>query len=46
MPNIAPGAPEPAEPFDPPDDELPKLTAEEWAYVQAVVDAEQNRGDD
>jgi len=31
---------------DHPDDEFPKLTAEEWAYIQAVVDAEQNKGDD
>ena len=31
---------------DHPDDEMPKLTAEEWAYVQAVVDAEKNKDAD
>jgi hypothetical protein len=35
----------PDETPDHPDDELPKLTAEEWAYIQAVVDAEK-QGDD
>lgn len=27
-------------------DDSPKLTAEEWAYVQAVTDAEPSKGGD
>jgi hypothetical protein len=38
-----PQKPENPEPDDS-DDDLPKLTAEEWAYIQAVADAE--KGDD
>jgi hypothetical protein len=37
--------PEPEESVDHADDELPKLTAEEWAYIQAVHDARLPEGD-